>query len=205
MSDDEKKENTETVSEENNNNTSKNTEEDPELEEIKKKYADLEEEDEKLRKMQEELEGNTNESSNKGDVDSRSIYVGQVDYATTPEELQQHFSSCGTINRVTILCDKWTGQPKGFAYIEFAEADSVSNALLLNETLFKGRQLKVSAKRTNLPGMSRGKSNRGRAPQIPPVSFNPYAPYLPAFPMPRGFGVRGGGRGRGRGGSGNFY
>lgn len=39
-------------------------------------------------------------------------FVGQVDYEVTPEELQAHFASCGTINRVTILCDKF-GQPKG--------------------------------------------------------------------------------------------
>lgn len=37
----------------------------------------------------------------------------QVDYASTPEEIQAHFASCGTINRVTILCDKFTG-PKGY-------------------------------------------------------------------------------------------
>ncbi len=37
----------------------------------------------------------------------------QVDYGATPEEIQQHFSSCGSINRVTILCDKFTGHPKG--------------------------------------------------------------------------------------------
>ena len=37
----------------------------------------------------------------------------QVDFGATAEELQQHFKSCGTINRITILTDKWTGQPKG--------------------------------------------------------------------------------------------
>ena len=36
----------------------------------------------------------------------RSIYIGNVDYACTPEELQQHFQQCGTVNRVTILTDK---------------------------------------------------------------------------------------------------
>ena len=51
------------------------------------------------------------------EVDSRSIYVGNVDYGATPEELQNHFQSCGTINRVTILCDKFTGHPKGFALL----------------------------------------------------------------------------------------
>ena len=44
---------------------------------------------------------------------SHSIYVGQVDYATTPEELLAHFEACGTVERVTIVCDKFTGKPKG--------------------------------------------------------------------------------------------
>lgn len=39
-------------------------------------------------------------------------WTRQVDYHATPEEIQQHFASCGTINRVTILFDKYTG-PKG--------------------------------------------------------------------------------------------
>ena len=66
----------------------------------------------------------------------------QVDYACTPEEVQQHFQSCGTVNRVTILTDKF-GQPKGFAYVEFVELEAVQNALLLNESELHGRQLKV--------------------------------------------------------------
>jgi len=45
--------------------------------------------------------------------DNRSIYVGNVDYAASPEELQKHFASCGTMNRVTLMCDKHTGHPKG--------------------------------------------------------------------------------------------
>ena len=42
-----------------------------------------------------------------------SIYVGQVDYSATPEELLAHFEACGTVERVTIVCDKNTGRPKG--------------------------------------------------------------------------------------------
>jgi polyadenylate-binding protein 2 len=51
--------------------------------------------------------------------DGFSIYVGQVDYSATPEELLAHFEPCGIVERVTICCDKFTGQPKGFAYLEF--------------------------------------------------------------------------------------
>eukprot|EP00571_Detonula_confervacea_P005136 CAMPEP_0172327950 /NCGR_PEP_ID=MMETSP1058-20130122/60097_1 /TAXON_ID=83371 /ORGANISM="Detonula confervacea, Strain CCMP 353" /LENGTH=140 /DNA_ID=CAMNT_0013045043 /DNA_START=43 /DNA_END=465 /DNA_ORIENTATION=- len=62
------------------------------------------------------LVGTANEKSRK---DGHSIYVGQVDYSSTPEELLAHFESCGTVERVTIVCDKFTGRPKGFAYLEF--------------------------------------------------------------------------------------
>lgn len=37
----------------------------------------------------------------------------QVDYGATAEELEAHFHGCGSVNRVTILCDKYTGHPKG--------------------------------------------------------------------------------------------
>ena len=43
----------------------------------------------------------------------RSVFVGGVDFSAKPEELQAHFASCGTMDRVTILCDKYTGHPKG--------------------------------------------------------------------------------------------
>lgn len=69
--------------------------------------------------------------------------VLQVDYACTPEEVQQHFQSCGTVNRVTILTDKF-GQPKGFAYVEFLETEAIQEALVLNESELHGRQLKVT-------------------------------------------------------------
>ena len=65
----------------------------------------------------------------KRDTDARSIYIGNVDYGSTPLELQQHFSSAGVVNRVTILTNKFTGQPKGFAYLEFADTDAVNKAV----------------------------------------------------------------------------
>jgi len=74
---------------------------------------------------------------------SRSVYIGNVDYGATAEELEQHFHGCGSINRVTILCNKFDGTPKGFAYIEFADKDSVETAMALDESLFRGRQIKV--------------------------------------------------------------
>lgn len=104
-----------------------------------------------------------------------------MDYACTPEEVQQHFQSCGTVNRVTILTDKF-GQPKGFAYVEFLEVEAVQEALVLNESELHGRQLKVLPKRTNVPGMKQFRPRRFspyagyrfRRPYVPPYFYSPY-------------------------------
>ncbi|KAL1935057.1 hypothetical protein VTP01DRAFT_4197 [Rhizomucor pusillus] len=165
---------------------------DKELEAMKARVKMMEEEAAKLREMQAEVEKSMNPEEDKEVVDSRSVYVGNVDYGATPEELQAHFQSCGTINRVTILCDKYTSHPKGYAYIEFAEPSFVEAAVALNETMFRGRLLKVSPKRTNVPGFSargRGRGFRGgfRGGMMPFYGHSPM------------YGYRGRGRGRGRG------
>lgn len=103
----------------------------------------------------------------KEEIDSRSIFVSNVDYGCGPEELQEHFQNCGTINRVTIATDSF-GQPKGYAYVEFAEANAVQNALKLTETELHGRRLRVSPKRTNIPGMKQfwGPFSFGKFPRF---------------------------------------
>ncbi|EKV12642.1 Nucleotide-binding, alpha-beta plait [Penicillium digitatum] len=159
-----------------------------EIEAMKRRVAEMESEAAKLREMQADLDQQSESlQENKEDIDARSIFVGNVDYGASPEEIQAHFQSCGSINRVTILLDKFSGQPKGYAYVEFAEPSLVAQALVLNESVFRGRNLKVVPKRTNLPGMHRGRGRggfrgRGRG-------------------FPRGGGYRGGApyRGRGRG------
>ncbi|XP_063157635.1 polyadenylate-binding protein 2 [Candoia aspera] len=141
--------------------------EDPELEAIKARVREMEEEAEKLKELQNEVEKQMNMSPPPGnagpvimsleekmEADARSIYVGNVDYGATAEELESHFHGCGSVNRVTILCDKYTGHPKGFAYIEFYDKESVRTSLALDESLFRGRQIKVIPKRTNRPGIS---------------------------------------------------
>jgi len=145
-------------------------EEDAQLDAVKQKAKEMEDEAENLRKIQEqtiEEQLNGGEGAGEGEgaaseeVDSRSVYIGQVDYSATPEELQEHFAGCGTINRVTILCDKYHNS-KGFAYVEFAEVEAVAQAVLLNESEFKGRQLKVTEKRTNVHGFGKGGKGKGK-------------------------------------------
>ncbi|KAL6236443.1 hypothetical protein BDW75DRAFT_112601 [Aspergillus navahoensis] len=158
-----------------------------EIEAMKRRVAEMESEAAKLREMQATLDQQSESlKEDKEDIDARSIFVGNVDYGASPEEIQAHFQSCGSINRVTILLDKFTGQPKGYAYVEFAEPSLVAQALVLNESVFRGRNLKVVPKRTNLPGMGSRGRGRGRGRGYGRGGF------------PRG-GYRGGYRGRGRG------
>ncbi|XP_052871964.1 polyadenylate-binding protein 2 [Anopheles cruzii] len=154
---------------------------DPELEAIKARVKEMEEEAEKLKQLQSEVTkqmtlgsptGSTPmlTAEEKAEVDNRSIYVGNVDYGASAEELEAHFHGCGAINRVTILCNKADGHPKGFAYIEFGAKEFVETALAMNETLFRGRQIKVNPKRTNRPGMCQTnrfpRGARGRAARV---------------------------------------
>ncbi|KAM6253049.1 embryonic polyadenylate-binding protein 2 [Porphyrio hochstetteri] len=159
---------------------------DPELEAIKARVREMEEEDERLKELQLEAESRLIMSTEAGlfpkmteekmEVDQRSIYVGNVDYGGTAEELESHFNSCGQINRVTILCDRFSGHPKGYAYIEFEEKSSVKAAVELDESVFRGRVIKVLPKRTNMPGIST--TDRGG--------------YRGRFQARRGLGQRGG-------------
>ncbi|KAH9233658.1 hypothetical protein K456DRAFT_53144 [Colletotrichum gloeosporioides 23] len=173
-----------------------NHDEEEEISAMKRRVAEMEEEAAKLREMQASLNQQAQDlnTDDKQDVDSRSIFVGNVDYSASPEEIQAHFQSCGSINRVTILLDKFTGQPKGYAYVEFTEPSLVAQALVLNESIFKGRNIKVVPKRTNVPGMSRGRGRGGFR-----GGRGGFGGRGGGFP-PRGGGYRGGYRGRGRGG-----
>lgn len=88
-----------------------------EIQSMKARVKEMEDEAAKLREMQATLDKTDHElRESKEDIDARSIFVGNVDYSATPEEIQNHFRSCGSINRVTILLDKHTGSPKGLVW-----------------------------------------------------------------------------------------
>ena len=88
---------------------------------MKRRVAEMEAEAAKLREMQASLDQNerNDQREDKEDIDARSIFVGNVDYGASPEEIQAHFQSCGSINRVTILLDKFTGHPKGYVVYRY--------------------------------------------------------------------------------------
>ena len=74
-----------------------------------------------------------------------NIYVGQLPYSTKAEDLKAIFSAFGEIASLNLITDKFTGQSKGFAFVEMpnnAEADKAIKAL--NKTMFQGREIKVN-------------------------------------------------------------
>ena len=73
------------------------------------------------------------------------IYVGGLPYSATEREIENLFASHGSVTSVTVITDKYTGQAKGFGFVEMAtdaEAQSAINAL--NGTLMGGRTLAVN-------------------------------------------------------------
>ncbi|KAI8973938.1 hypothetical protein BDB01DRAFT_844975 [Pilobolus umbonatus] len=71
------------------------------------------------------------------------LFVGNLPYQTTKEELQNHFHSAGEIKSVRLLTDKVTGKPKGFAFVEFGSAKDLKKGLAFHHTFFKKRQINV--------------------------------------------------------------
>ncbi|KAI8979620.1 hypothetical protein BDF20DRAFT_870691 [Mycotypha africana] len=71
------------------------------------------------------------------------VFVGNLPYTTTKEELAAHFESAGNVKSVRLLTDKKTGKPKGFAFMEFESAKDLKKALGFHHTFFKKRQINV--------------------------------------------------------------
>ena len=102
------------------------------------------------------------------------IYVGNLSYATTEDELRELFAQAGTVASVALIKDRDTGQSKGFAFVEMSNQSEAEKAIqTFNGYTLANRPLKVN--------MARPREERGSG---------------------GGFGHGGGGGGYGRGGGG---
>ena len=68
-----------------------------------------------------------------------SIYIGNIDYNATEDELRDTFIDCGDIVRVTIIKNMKTGHPKGAAFIEFTDKHGVEAAMNLDGKHVRGK------------------------------------------------------------------
>jgi RNA recognition motif-containing protein len=82
-----------------------------------------------------------------------NIFVGNLSYQTTQDELQQAFSQYGEVERVNIITDRDTGQPRGFAFVEMTERRDAETAIAqLNGAELNGRALNVNEARPKPAG-----------------------------------------------------
>ena len=93
----------------------------------------------------------------------RKLYVGNLPYSATEQSLREAFAASGTVDSVSLITDRDTGQSKGFAFVEMSsdsEAQAATQAL--NGKMFDGRALKVNeAKPRESRSGGGGGGNRG--------------------------------------------
>ena len=78
----------------------------------------------------------------------KNLYVGNMDQATTEQDLKTAFTSYGPVEVVTIVKDQTTGLPRGFGFVEMAEDKDAHEAVQgLNGSVIAGRTITVSEAR----------------------------------------------------------
>ena len=75
---------------------------------------------------------------------SMKLYVGNLSFQTSSEDLQQLFSQAGTVESVNIIEDRETGRSRGFAFVEMPRSDAARAIQNLNGQDMGGRPLKVN-------------------------------------------------------------
>jgi len=89
------------------------------------------------------------------------LYVGNLPYSVTNGDLEALFSQVGQVESVAVITDKFSGQSKGFGFVEMATAEEASRAIeQLNDSELKGRNIKVNEAKPREGGFGGG-GNRG--------------------------------------------
>jgi RNA recognition motif-containing protein len=93
-----------------------------------------------------------------------NIYVGNMSRDVTEEDLRQAFGAFGQVGTVTIIKDKFTGESRGFGFIEMPGKDEAQAAITgMNGKELKGRSLNVNEARPRSDGRRGGGGGRGRS------------------------------------------
>lgn len=85
------------------------------------------------------------------------IYVGNLSYEVTEQDLRQEFEAFGGVDSVNVITDKYSGRPKGFAFVEMSSVSEGQAAITgLNGKTLKERTLTVNAARPRTDNRSGG-------------------------------------------------
>jgi RNA recognition motif-containing protein len=83
---------------------------------------------------------------------AKKIYVGNMNYNTTEQELENLFSQYGNVASAKIIIDRYTDRSKGFGFVEMEEEDAAEAAIsALDNSEFGGRNLKVNEAKERRP------------------------------------------------------
>ena len=92
----------------------------------------------------------------------RKLYVGNLSFKTTEDELRSAFGQFGAVTDVYVAMDKMTGRPRGFAFVTMGSAQAATTAISqLNGAMVDGRSLKVNEAQERTGGGGGG-GGRGR-------------------------------------------
>jgi RNA recognition motif-containing protein len=87
-----------------------------------------------------------------------NIFVGNLSYSTTQDDLVATFSQFGNVERVNVVTDRDSGQPRGFAFVEMTDANAAQNAISqLNGAELNGRAMNVNEARPKSEGRPAGR------------------------------------------------
>src|SRR5262245_43403840 len=118
------------------------------------------------------------------------LFVGNLPYDASEDEIRAHFASAGNLASVFIPVDRETGRKRGFAFVEFDDAAGAQEAIrLFNNQPFKGRSLAVNEARAKEPGSRPAPSAGGYRPGPPmrpsgPMTGRPAGPPMHRSPSP---------------------
>jgi len=94
----------------------------------------------------------------------KKLYVGNLPFSATEDSLKEAFSQCGTVESVTIIMDRDSGQSKGFGFLELSTKEEAASAIAkMNGSELDGRTLKVSEAMAKSPrdGAGQGRGQYG--------------------------------------------
>jgi len=89
------------------------------------------------------------------------LYVGNLAYSVSNDDLHALFSQVGQVQSATVIMDKFSGQSKGFGFVEMTSGEEAANAIRqFNDTELKGRNIKVNEARPRESGFGGGNRDR---------------------------------------------
>jgi RNA recognition motif-containing protein len=88
------------------------------------------------------------------------LYVGNLPFTATEDAVRNLFAPHGAVEKVSLITDRDTGQPRGFGFVEMSNADASRAMQALNGTDFGGRALKINEAQDK--GRSGGGGGRSR-------------------------------------------